>query len=399
MLLGCFLVTMANGGLFWIFGIFFKPLSDEFGWSRGELSLVNTAFLMAYAPGAILWGKVADRFGPRQVLWLAALMVLAGYLGSSRIESRTPLILYYALMGLGTSATLGLPVATVQRWFEKKRGLMLGIVAAGTGIGALVFAPLTSKLIYSYEWRNAYIIIGSILGLWLALGAYLMAHSPEKKGLLPYGAKKPNVSSVSPAPQSKNEIRTRQALRTKPFWGLAALHILSLTPTLFFPTHLVPLATDRGVSAAFAAQALGLLGAVGVPGRVLMGAVADRIGWMRSIAIVNFVAASTILGLIFIEAPWMLYVFVIIFGFFNGGNMALLSGTVALFFGFISLGELLGYTLAISVLAGSGSPLLGGLVYDWAGNYLPFLFFAVACFLTGGVYSLMLKAPGAKRKL
>ena len=387
---------MANGGLFWIFGIFFKPLSNEFGWSRGELSLVNTAFLMAYAPGAILWGKVADRFGPRQVLWLASLMVLAGYLGSSRIDTRTPLVLYYALMGLGTSATLSLPVATVQRWFEKKRGLMLGIVAAGTGIGALVFAPLTSRLIFSYEWRNAYIIIGIILSLWLAMGAYLMAHSPEAKGLLPYGAKESSVSPASPAPESKNEIRTRQALKTKAFWSLAALHILTFTSTLFFPTHLVPLATDRGVSAAFAAQALGLLGAMGVPGRVLMGAVADRIGWMKSIAIVNFMAASTILGLIFVEAPWMLYVFVIIFGFFNGGNMALLSGTVALFFGFVSLGELLGYTLAISVLAGSGSPLLGGLVYDMAGNYQPFLFFAMACFLTGGVYSLMLKAPKTK---
>lgn len=419
---GCWLVTLVNGGLFWTFGVFFKPLSTEFGWSRGELSLVNTAFLVAYAPGAILWGKIADRFGPRRVLWLASILVLLGYLGSSRIDSRMPLVFYYALIGLGTSATLGLPVVTVQRWFVKRRGLLLGIVASGPGIGSLIFAPLAADLIYSHEWRTAYVILGIILGCALALGASLMMRSPETKGLTAYGGVRatPAAASQSPGtgskePGTENEergaargVRTTpvaspirvedgfkagQALRTRAFWGLAALHILSLMPTLFFTTHLVPLAIDRGNSAAVAAQALGLMGVMGVPGRILLGGAADRIGWMRGVAVANFVAAAATLSLALVGQPWMVFLFVVPFGFFNGGNLALLSGAVTMFFGIVALGEILGYALAISVLSGSASPVLGGWVFDTTGSYFLFLVFAAVCFAAGGVYSLMLKPP------
>lgn len=396
-LLGCWLVTVANGALFWMFGIFFKPLTEHFGWSRAELSLVNTSFLLAYAPGAIVWGRIADRLGPRRVLWVASVLVLAGYLGSSRVDSRTPLILYYALMGLGTSATLGLPVATVQRWFLKWRGLMLGLVASGTGIGSLIFAPLANRLIHGYDWRTAYVVLGIALGLLLATGASLMLHSPERKGLLPYGGRS---SAPAPTPhqnQALHGLRTGEALRTKAFWGLGALHALSLMPTLFFTTHLVPYATDKGVSAAAAAQGLGIMGAIGVLGRLLTGAAADRIGWMRGVAIANFMTALATLGLLFANNTWTFYLFMVVFGLFNWGNLSLLSGAVSLFFGTVALGELLGYTLAISVVSGSVSPVLGGLIFDWRGSYVIFFLFALGCYMGGAVYSLVLKAPAVKK--
>lgn len=396
-LLGCWLVTVANGALFWMFGIFFKPLTEHFGWSRAELSLVNTSFLLAYAPGAILWGRIADRIGPRQVLWAASLLVLVGYLGSSRVDSRTPLIIFYALVGLGTSATLGLPVATVQRWFLKWRGLMLGFVASGTGIGSLIFAPLANRLIQGYDWRTAYVVLGIALGLLLATGASLMLHSPERKGLAPYGGRSPDPTPSPTLNQAQHGFRTREALRTKAFWGLGTLHVLSLMPTLFFTTHLVPYATDKGISAAAAAQGLGLMGAVGVLGRLLTGAAADRIGWMRGVAIANFMTALATLGLLFANTTWMFYVFMVVFGLFNWGNLSLLSGAVSMFFGTVALGELLGYTLAISVVSGSVSPVMGGLIFDWTGSYVIFFLFALGCYISGAVYSLVLKAPTGRK--
>ncbi len=386
--IACLLVTFSNGGLFWIYGVFFTPMALEFGWSRGGLSGATSAFLLSYALGAILLGRVADRTGPRPVLLMSALLLGAAYLGCSRIQSLPALIFYYSLIGLGTSVTLTLPAATIQRWFLKWRGLMMGVSFAGSGVGSLIFNPLANHLITQYGWRMAYVILGVWFGSLITLGASLMIHSPEKKNLKPYGweqwNRKESLGHTSP---NEAGLATGQALRTEAFRSLVALRILTFAPMSFFITHLVPYGIDRGISTAAAARAMGLMGASAIPGRIIMGASGDRFGWMKGIAVSNSIAAAAILWLILTGETWMLYLFVMAFGFSNGGSMTMQSGAVSFFFGYVSLTELLGLTMAMGLAAGAVVPVLGGLAFDWLGSYVPVLVSASALTMAGGAYA------------
>ena len=121
--LACLPITMANGAVFFSFGIFFKPIAADFAWSRGQVSLVYTALLLSYAPGAILSGRVADRYGPRGVLVAAGVLMGAGMVSGSQAQGLGWLLLSYSLVGLGVSATLVVPFAVVQRWFIPNNAL------------------------------------------------------------------------------------------------------------------------------------------------------------------------------------------------------------------------------------------------------------------------------------
>ena len=112
----------------------------------------------------------------------------AGLVSGSQAQGLGWLLLSYSLVGLAVSATLVVPSAIVQRWFVRRRGLALGAVAAGVGLGTMVFSPLVHLLLSSYGWRSALIVLGIVLGAMVVAGASLMLHGPEKKGLKPYGA-------------------------------------------------------------------------------------------------------------------------------------------------------------------------------------------------------------------
>lgn len=394
--LACLPVTMANGAVFFSFSIFFKPMAADFGWSRSQVSLVFTIMLLAYAPGAIVCGRLADRYGPRMVLGVAAVLIGFGLAFSSQVNGLGWLMLNYSMVGLGVSATLGLPTATVQRWFVWRRGLMLGVVAAGVGLGAIVFSPLTHYLITRFGWRTAFLILGILLGIMVAAGASAMVHSPEKRRLQPYGSEPsgPNLSGLGHG--SHLNMTTAQAIRTRTFAHLLAVNVISTLPGFFLLGHLVAYATDKGISPGAAASALGLMGAFSVVGRLALGPLGERVGWMRTLALSCFACALATLWLIVVTELWMLYVFAMIYGFFWGGRLPPLIASVAWLFGTASLAELIGITLAAGVVVGASAPLLAGFVYDRTGSYLPALIGSIGIFAAGGILSLLLRPPKSR---
>jgi len=169
--------------------------------------------------------------------------------------------------------------------------------------------------------------------------------------------------------------------------------ILAVMPTFFLISQLVPYLTDRGVSAAVGAQALGILAGSGVFGRLFMGWVAGRIGWMKSISIACFIGCLTTIWLLFITEPWIIYLCIGIYGFTMGSTTSLLSGTVAAFFGFIALAELLGFLLGMGVLVGAFIPWLSGLSFDLTGSYLSAVAGSAFLLVISAVVSLLLKPP------
>ncbi|MCJ7596361.1 MAG: MFS transporter, partial [Desulfobacterales bacterium] len=183
--IACSFVTMSLGETMWSFGVFFKPLENEFGWSRRLISSGYTAFLLGYALSAIIAGRLADRYNPRSILMACGVLAGLGISLCSRVQSVNEFRLFLFVSGLGAGSTWTVPIATVQRWFygRKRAGLALSIVVAGVGVGALVFAPLINYLILNHGWRQTYLIIG-ILFLSLIVASSLVI-----------GRKPPNVQS------------------------------------------------------------------------------------------------------------------------------------------------------------------------------------------------------------
>lgn len=390
----CTLVTIINGGIFFSFSVFFKPVAFDFGWSRGGFSTAFTAMLVAYAPGAFFSGRLADRHGPRGVLLLAALLIGLGFIGCSRATNLVFMTLSYAMIGLGTGATLALPTATIQRWFVKWRGPMVGVVVAGTGIGAFIFAPLINSLIALYSWRTAYLVIAIIFGTVIAVSASFLVSEPKAKRLRPYGDEgqlQGADSRLQAVPVTS--LTSAQAFKTSAFWGLAAVSILGFMPSFFINAHLVPYATDRGISATVGARALGMMGILSAAGRLVMTGVAERAGWMKTLATCFVITVLSTIWLAFVTGPGELYLFVIVYGFFWGSILALFGGAVNSFFGLAALSELLGFLLGLAVLMGAVAPLLGGLSFDLTGSYLLAVAFSAVAFVAAALLCFLLKPP------
>jgi len=390
----CTLVTMINGGIFFTFGVFFKPVAIDFAWSRGEIASNYTVMLVAYAPGALFAGRLADRHGPRGVLLLAALLIGLGFFGCTQANNLVFMILSYTIIGFGLGATLALPTATIQRWFVRLRATMVGVVNAGNGVGGLIFAPLANYLITLHGWRTAYLIIGIIFGGVVAIAASFLVSDPSMKKLRPFGYEEQELDpGYRPQHMSILSFSLSQAFRSGTFWGMATLCILTFMPAFFITSHLVPYITDKGISATVAAQGLGLMVGMSIIGRLVMSWVAGRIGWMMTLTICYFVASTSVVWLMFVTGTGSVYLFLVIYGLSWGSTLALLGGAVGSFFGLSTLSELLGFLLGLGVLVAALTPWLGGLIFDLTDSYIIAMAIAAVLYTVAGLLSLRLRPP------
>ncbi|MFC1993326.1 MFS transporter [Chloroflexota bacterium] len=385
----CFAVTLSLGETFWSFGVFFKPMENEFGWSRTVTSSGYTAFLIGYAVSVITTGRLADRYSPRPILLATAILAGLGISLCSQAQSINQLRLFLLIGGLGAGATLSVPTSVVQRWFygRKRAGLALGIVVSGVGVGALIFAPLINYFIISYGWRIAYLIVGIIFFVIITISSFVIRQSPVDV--------KTVVGEEGAIPiQVNSQGWTTSKVATAPsFIGMVFIMCVAVVAFQAISVHFVPHATDAGISSTVSAAALGLWGGFSVPGRILSGLISDRIGWQKTLALSLFGMALAVLWLVFLEAPWMLYCFVFFYGFCHGARVPAQFGIISVFFGTRSLGELIGITLAVAQLTGAFAPYMAGFVFDTTGSYFIAFMIIMALLITGCLVAITMRKP------
>ena len=373
----------------WTFGIFFKPLEHEFGWSRAVVSSGYTAFLIGYAISAIINGRLADRYSPRPILFVSALLAGIGTSLCSQVQSITQFRIFLLIAGLGAGATFSVPTSVVQRWFygRPNAGLALGIVVCGVGMGALAFAPLINYLILGYGWRNTYLIAGILYLFIIAVASLVIKPSPVK----------PKTISVDqgalPSAVSMPMWTTAKVVTAPSFIGVAFVTVTVILTFQVLMVHLVPHATDAGISPTVSAAALGLLGGISVPGRIISGLIADRISWQMTLALSCFGMALSLLWLLFIERTWMLYCFVSFYGICHGLRVPASVGILGEFFGMQTLGELIGLVAAIGMIIGAFAPYIVGFIFDAVGSYSVAFAIVMAFLLTSGIVACSMKKP------
>ena len=358
----CFAVSFCVGEVMWSLGIFFTSLEQEFVWSRSVVSGGYTLLILGHSVSAIVAGRLSDKNAARPVLLSSAILAGVSIALCSQIHSMAQFYVLFFLAGLGTGATVSVPTSTVVRWFESRphSGMALAAVMAGVGMGSLVFAPLFRYFIATQGWRPTFVFAGAVF-LVLVGGAGLLKR--------PYhGADIPDRGTPRSRPPSK-VVRTRDLVLTKPFGVLMSVTFAASLAFQVLSVHLVPYASDVGMSTGAAALALGLIGGASVPGRFLSGAISERWGWKKTLFGALLGSAVAVAGLMVIRQNWTLLCVVALYGVFHGIRAVAVMGMLGRVFGTGSLGELIGVTVALSQLLSAPGPYLVGYLFDLGSSY------------------------------
>jgi MFS family permease len=284
-------------------------------------------------------------------------------------------ITYSLLLSIGTSANYAVTMSTVSRWFDRKRGLTLGIASAGPGLGMVIMAPFATFLIAKLDWRMAYVVMGLIAWVIVIPVSRLLRKDPYEIGALPDGVK-PDSPGGQVSKQTLEEKSTQQvdlslpqALKTMSFWFFIIIWILFGFSVLFISIHLVPHVTDIGFSAVEAATVLSMIGGAIIGGRVFMGGLSDRMGKKATLILCALLRAGAMLWLIWLQELWMLYLFALVYGFATGGFSPNMAALISDTFGLRRIGAIIG---ALDVGFGIGAaigPTIGGLIFDVSDSY------------------------------
>jgi sugar phosphate permease len=277
-----FLTMLISSSALGLPGAFLRPLSKEFGWSTEQISsalAVRFALFGLLGPFAAI---LMERYGLRRIVCIALLMIAAGLLLATRMRALWQLFVLWGLvLGIGSGLTALVLGATVaNRWFDQRRGLVLGILTASSATGQLIFLPLAATLIQHYGWRVA--VAPTVAGcLSIAVLAFcFLRERPRDLGLVPYGADPQASKNVAAAwnPSFTEPLRVLFKVSVNPtFWVLfGTFFVCGLSTSGLIQTHFISLCGDYGLAAVPAASVLAMIGAFDFVGTIGSGWLSDR---------------------------------------------------------------------------------------------------------------------------
>jgi MFS family permease len=370
-------------GIWYSFSVFFLAIINEFGWSRGSAASIFSIFLLFHALTGLLSGYLQDRFGPRIVIPLGAFILAIALVLTSQANSLWQFIIAYGILAGASVSLLGFTSHSVflPNWFERKRGLAVGIATSGIGFGMLFLVPMAEKFISAFGWRITYLILAGVVLLVVGpLNAIFSRLKPEDLNLLPDGDDSGmRVDQSRPAMMMKimdskwvNQNWTlRKAVRTRRFWFLVAAFFCVSYAYQGTLLHCVSAMVDAGLARKTAAYYFGILGITGSAGKILFGYCSDRIGRERANTLGVTTAVAGILCLIgsmSLGGPLPL-TFALLFGLGYGAAAPLMPSISADIFIGRSFGKIFAM-IAIGAGAGGGlGSYLSGLLRDNASTY------------------------------
>ena len=380
------------------FGVFFKELVTEFGLTRATASAIFSSRMVLGSIFAILGGWALDRFGPKVII-----LIMGGLTGLSLIlTSQTTatwqlFATFSVLLAMGSGASYTVVMSTISRWFNRQRGLAVGIVGSGGGLGTVIFAPFAAYLITDFDWRVAYIVMAVIAMVFIMPLSLVLKRDPDEIGAFPDGVKSEpadrQFSGQTPVhgiPQS-NSLSMSQIFRTRSFWLISSLWLLTAFSMFLLLIHVVPHITDIGFSYIQGATFLSLNGIAIMAGMIIMGSVSDRIGKKITAVICSLVPVGFILWLVWVDELWILYLIAMVYGFAQGGHGVAVTALIGDTFGVANMGKLMGMLgLGWAIGAGLG-PVIGGLIFDKAGEYSLAFMIVAAVMLMRALFIILIR--------
>ncbi len=364
-------------------GAFVAPFEQAYGWSRGD---VQSATLFAYAAVVIaspMAGALVDRVGARPVAIWSVLGIAAAVASTALLaQSLAGLYLAYGLIGvLGAGTAPGVWTRTVNGWFDKRRGLALGITLMGTGIFATLGPRYVTWAIETFGWRGGFLAL-AMVPLVVVLPTVLAWF--HERG----GAPTPATVETDNATTGKT---LREAAETAPFWIIAIAFLLFSTIISGFIANYIPMLTDGGLTPGAAAAQAGVIGIAVITGRVGIGLVLDYIrAPLISAAMMSLPAAGCLIWALGAGGESIPLVAAILVGLAAGAEFDLVAYMTARYFGLRHYGKLTGILFSSIIAGGALGPMAFGMSFDRFGSYDPILLVSAAVFVVAGLAQLFI---------
>jgi MFS family permease len=393
------------------FGVFFKAFAQSFHASRGAISLAFTLQALASAVSIPLIGRLVDRFGARSVILAGTAMFALMLMGSEALGAHiASFYVFFVALGAigGCTSPVGYGVV-VSHWFDRRRGLALGCMALGLGLGTIVMPLVAHAIIERFGWRAAYAVFGCAVLIALPIVGTLLVNDPAVKGLRPDGASSPygREASVAPATVNVEGLSWHRIWHERTFWLMLSAFFLAGASVFGFTVHMPALLTDRGVSAQGSAAAASFVGIGLLLGRFGAGYLLDRF-FAPFLAGIFFGGSAIGIALLFVvnTTPGAL-VAAFLVGTGMGAEVDIIAYLTSRYFGMRALGTAFAVSFAGYVLAGAFGVLAIGATFDLAHSYtLPLaacfaaMLGAVAIIIRLGPYRFgASSAPGSAEQL
>jgi MFS family permease len=383
-----FVLLVGSFGTQLCFGLFLRPLADEFGWSRAAVSGSMSLLMAISGAVGVFMGRATDRWGARAAIAPGVVLGTVGYLLASRMEH---LWQFYLCFGVGGGLLAGCSytpaVTTVSQWFgPRRRTLAIGTTLLGPIVGQMVMSPLVSMVIGDSGWRTAWWVL-AIVVVGTALPALvLMRRRPASADIA--GAAAGGTSEGVPAGAGP-ELTTGQATRTGAFWILMFSGAMLGLTFYAFNAHIVSYGTDLGISADAAALIFTVSSVGGALGSLLAGTVTGRLGHKWSLALLTALNCVAIFLFIPAGVPWAFYVLGVLLGFAFSAAVPVRMAIIPPLFGSRAIGTIIGLASLSFSLGAVVGPYLTGYIYDSTKDY-DLAFLIIGILLALGTASLFL---------
>lgn len=398
-LVGGVLGSTTCGLLLYAWSVFIKPLSTEFGWTRADIALAYAICLLVFGLMTYPAGRLSDKYGPRPVVAIGAIILGIGFYLSGFVQTKSQLYLTYGLIaGFGGGLVYLPPIATAPKWWPDRRALATGFAVVGLGLGSFIMAPLATYIINELYppngWRYVFRFVGIAMGIMGIVAAACLKVPPS--GWKPAGWKPP-LTTGSTVSKKTRDYTFGETIRTMQFWLLYLAYFCGSFAGLMVIGHIAGHGIDRGLLPMQAATAVSSLAIFNATSRILIGAVADKAG-TKTCFLAIFVLQVAAMVALYPAGSTAIFLWVVaaLIGWNYGSMFTLFPATCLNYFGPTAQGSNYGLLFTSFGLAGFAGPYIGGLLKDMTGTYyVPFVVGAVVVALSV-IISALVKPPAKK---
>jgi len=381
-------LTLASGARF-LFGVVLKPMSEEFGWNRAQLTGTVMLAMIVLSICQPLVGMLIDRIGAKSIL-VGGIALLGVSL--IPLSFATSLWQIYVLYGVLTSFGLAaaspvLATSIVSRWFTHKRGLAMSLATSGSAFGQLLIVPIATWIMLATSWQTTYHVLAvALLAVAVPLSAIFLRDAPRE------------MVAVGRDLPPEDGLTLREACAHPAFWILGFGFVVCGWTMAFPNIHFLAYADDMGMSVLHAASTVSVTAIFSILGAVLLGLAADRFQRTSVLALTYALRGLAFLLLLLLPAGNLLYVYGLVLGISWTATTPLTAAIAADRYGPKHLGLIFGSLFTFMNLGFGFASLLDGLIFEVSGGYQVTLMINVVLGVVAAIAAALVPYFGHERQ-
>ena len=386
-------MQMVGSSVRMAFGVFIDPLSTEFGWSQGSITMAYALSSVVTAVASPMAGSLGDRIGARKAMIIGCTLFIIGIMLTGVINQVWQLYLTFGVMlGIAQAIFLVPLIPSAMTWFRRHLGLGMGILMAAWGLGPALATPLLGFMIEQFGWKDTFWITALASAVIMAGLIAVYKNKPSDHGVDPYGfvPGDPEIGSKRP-PADRVKMFTGYMRRTAAYWNLSSIHFLGCVGHAIILIYIIPLAVNEGVSLVVAASLVTAMSAVSIITRLATPVMCDKYGPKMVMAFAYLIQGLTVIMLFWTHDVWLFFVFAAAFGIGYGGEAGGFPILNRKYYGFAPVGSVHGFQMFGAGLGMALGGWIGGVIFDMMGSYDMALIISIVASVAGAVSILLLE--------